>query len=282
MMPPWSMGNPFRGYVTDFPALEVEAVPIARAQSARFRAEHDLAMRQLHRWIDQQWDDYLHSREYLDASNAERKAQDDFARERDRVLKKLAGDSNYKTLTELITDLNDKIDQERPRGTRPSVDELDNVVAVATVKMGYASTLSAMEAAALSADNAVQDARNRLMDAANKTRDMRDRFARSVRHDQDFVAGRARVDDLMVERIVADNFLEGAINARSIALHYAYYLHQWDQYRYSVYGLYGYGSFPGYGGGYGGGGFAGGWSQPVGFAPAPPAVSTSGAYMRRY
>src|SRR3954451_10144059 len=93
------MSDPYRGYVTDFPSQEVDVVPVARAQSARFRAEHDLAMRQLHRWVDQQWDDYLHSREYMDVSNAEKKAADDYARERDRVLKRLQNDSNYKTLS---------------------------------------------------------------------------------------------------------------------------------------------------------------------------------------
>jgi len=277
------MADPYRGYVTDFPSQEVDVVPVARAQSARFRAEHDLAMRQLHRWIDTQWDDFTHSREYLDTVNAERKAQDDYARERDRVVKRLQGDSNYKTLLDLINDLNGQIENERPHGTNQSVEQLDGVVAVATVKMGYASTLSAMEAAALAADNAVQDARNRLVDASNRARDMRGRFSRSVRHDPDFVAGRSRIDGLMVERIVADNFLEGAVNARNIALRYSYYLHRWDQYRNSVYGLYGYGSY-GYGNGYGyGGGYGGGMYQPVGYgAPPPPGVNTGGAYMRRY
>jgi len=282
------MGDPYRGYVTDFPSNEVDVVPMARAQSARFRAEHDLAMRQLHRWIDTQWDDFTHSREYLDAANAERKAADDYARERDRVIKKLSNDSNYRTLVDLINDLNSQIQQQHPRSAKPSMEEIDGVVAVATVKMGYASTLSAMEAAALAADNAVQDARNRLMDSANRSRDMRDRFSRTVRHDPDFVTGRGRIDGLMVERIVADNFLDGAINARNIALHYAYYLHRWQPYGLNggyPFGAYGYG-YNNYGfgyAGYGGGGYGGGMNQPVGYGgPAPAGVNTGGAYMRRY
>src|SRR4051812_768130 len=115
------MSDPYRGYVTDFPSNEVDVVPMARAQSARFRAEHDLAMRQLHRWIDTQWDDFTHSREYLDSASAERKAADDYARERDRVIKKLSGDSNYKTLVDLINDLNSQIQQQPRSSAKPSM-----------------------------------------------------------------------------------------------------------------------------------------------------------------
>ena len=44
-------------------------------------------------------------------------------------------------------------------------------------------------AAALNADNGVQDARSRLMDSAGKTRDMRRDFQRRIRRDPEFLAG---------------------------------------------------------------------------------------------
>ena len=239
-----------RGY-SDYPAAEVQVVPVARAQAARARAEFDLAQLQVHRWIDSQWDGFMSSREYRDAADAERRAYENYQRERDRVLRRLSDDSTYRAMVDLITDLRERIERER-NGRNASEDEMEQTLALATLKLGYASTVSAMEAAALSADNGVQDARNRLVEAGSRVRDMRGNFARTVRTDPQFMARRENADQLRIERVVTDAFLRGAINAREIALDYAYYLHRWDQYRYS--GLYGSYVYPYYDVGYGYGG----------------------------
>jgi hypothetical protein len=252
-----NVGDPYRGY-NDYPAAEVQAVPVARAQAARARAEFDLAQLNLHRWIDRAWDDFEHSREYLDATAAEKRAYDEYRRERDRVLARLDQDSTYRAMVDLIGDLRTRIERERG-GRNPTQDQIEQTLALATLKLGYASTVSAMEAAALTADNAVQDARNRLTEAGARAREIRGNFARGVRRDGQFLAARDNADQLRITRVVTDNFLEGAINAREIALDYAYYLHRWDQYRYSQYGIY---SNP--------------YAYPIGYG------YYGGPYMRRY
>jgi hypothetical protein len=264
--------DPYRGYVTDFPHTEVQAVPVARAEAVRARAEFNLVQDRLHRWIDRNWDEFENSREFLDASNAEKKAAADFERERKRVIDRLMQDSSYRALVDLVAEMRGKIDQNHPRGAKPTFDETENSIALATLKLGYASTATAMEAAALNADQGVQDARTKLMDAATKTRDLRRDFDRRVRRDPQFLANQATLDQARIDRVVSSAFLESAINARDIALDYAYYLRRWDQYKYSVYGIYGY-PFGGYGS-------HGRFSR--GFTPVVPADFYSGPYMRRY
>src|SRR4051812_16714233 len=59
------------GYGNDFPSSEVNIVPGARANAVRARLEMEQIQTNMHRWIDRSWDDFMHSREYADASAAE-------------------------------------------------------------------------------------------------------------------------------------------------------------------------------------------------------------------
>jgi len=225
----------------DYPATEVQAIPGARANAVKARLEMELIQTNLHRWIEHAWDDFLHSKDYLSAANDEKKAQDEYTRERERVLKKLNDDSSYRALHDLVADLHDKIEREhdRPKALASSEFEaLDQMMALATLKLSYASAQSAMESAALNADKSVADARTKLIDAAAKTREMRRGFDRGVRRDPEFLAGRNRYEEARINRVVSSAYLESAINAREIALDYAYYVHRWDQYRYSSGGYY--------------------------------------------
>ncbi len=228
-------GNNGNGYTNDYPAYEVNVVPGARANAVRARLEMEQIQTNMHRWIERSWDDFMHSRDYVDAAATEKKAQDEYARERERVLKRLRDDSNYHALTDLIAETSERIERERPRDmAKANQMALDNFMALATLKLGYASTLSAMETAALSADDGVKNALNKLRDTAGKTRDMRSGFQREVRRNPDFLAARARYDDARINRVVASAYLESLLNARCIALDYAYWVHRWDQYRYST------------------------------------------------
>ena len=74
------------------------------------------------------------------------------------------------------------------------------------------------------------------------------------------------VDEAKINRVVSATYLEGVINSPCIALDYAYWVHRWDQYRYTSGEAY---LYPyGYGYGYGNNGY-----YPAGF---------TGGYMRRY
>ena len=85
---------------------------------------------------------------------------------------------------------------------------------------------------------------------------------RRIRRDPEFVAARANWEHARINKTVASAFLESTINARTIALDYAYWVHRWDQYKYST----GYYSYPYYNDyNYGGG-----------------RAFFTGGYMRRY
>ena len=84
----------------------------------------------------------------------------------------------------------------------------------------------------LKGDSAVQDAKTKLVDASGKVSDMRSAFKRSVRRDPKVALARRDMDDARVARVTSSALLDGAIEARDIALDYAYYLHFHDPYTY--------------------------------------------------
>ncbi len=259
---PAGTSDPYRGYQNDYPAAEVQAVPVARAESARARVILELTRERLYRYIDRSWDDFYNSKDYLDAAAAQSRAQQNYDRERDRVMRTLSNDASYRALTDLVKTMHEKLDRDRPKGSKPSQDEFDQIVATASVKLGYSSTASSMEAAALAADSGVQDARNRLVDAGNRKVELRRTQDRQVRRSDEFASGRNALDQARLNRTVAEAFEVGAVEARNIAISYATYLHGWDQYRYSTTGAFGYGygyGYPAYNtpAGYGGGGVYG-------------------------
>ena len=233
-------GDPYRGYAgNDYPAEEVRAIPPARANAVRARLEHERrAQSDLYRWIDRSWDDFTNSKEYMDTSANERKAQDAYNRERDKVLKKLNDDSNYRTLKDLIADISEKMEHQRPHTMNAMVnaDAMEDMLAMATVKLGYLSQLSAMETAAMNADKSVQDSRTALPN-------FRQPFTRDAPH----LRSQAPPRRELPRRPYADRrsphqqgrgrHVPGdAINARCVARDDAYYVHRWDQYKYSQYG----------------------------------------------
>jgi len=103
---------------------------------------------------------------------------------------------------------------------------------MAQLKLSYGQKLSGMDADALAADSATQDAKAKLIDANTRLSDLRAQFARSVRRDPKVLAARQDMQDAKVTRVAAAALLDGAYDAREIALEYAYWLHQHDPYTY--------------------------------------------------
>ncbi|MGH7176167.1 MAG: hypothetical protein ACREJC_02195 [Tepidisphaeraceae bacterium] len=245
--------DPYNGNgPTDYPAIEVEAVPVARARATQARLEAELVQDELHRAIRWKHEDFEHSKEYLEAAAAENAAQMEYDQARASVLRKLSNDPGYRSLVDMIAQMKEQIENERP-SSKAMTYQIEHFIALATVKLGYASTVSAMEAAALAADSRVQNAKNRLIDAAAKTATMRAYSDRTIRRDPEILAMQRNYRDARITRVTSAVFRDSAIEARDIAMTYAVYLHWWDQYRYSVasyYPYYGYGAY-GYGSGYG-------------------------------
>jgi hypothetical protein len=233
----------------DYPAAEVQTVPIARARAATARAEEDQLMNDLHATVDRMWEDFNDSGAMTSAVKEENDAYFEYDDARRKALETLSNDPTYRAMVSLVMTLKTKLEDERPTSKKPLPADLERVLATATLKLSYASAASAMEAAALAADERVQETRARLVSAGQKTATLRSDFARHVHRSQEFLAARRNFDDSRIARITADAFLDGAIDARDYALNYAYYIHRFDQYSYSP-ALLGSGLYYGAGNGY--------------------------------
>jgi hypothetical protein len=234
-------GGAYRGSALDYPAAEVQEVPMAYARAVGSRAEQDLMLAELHSTVDRLREDFNYSPEMLAAAREQNDAFEAYDNARRRVLERLSEDPTYRAMISLVVTLKHKLEDERP-GAKPSAEALEHLLATATLKLSYASAASAMEVAALSADADVMQTRGQLLEAANKVAVLRTDFERGIRRNAEFLAARRNLDQARISRLTAEAFLDGAIDARSVAIDYAYYLHRFDQYSYSpaAYGSFGY------------------------------------------
>jgi hypothetical protein len=252
----------------DYPAAEVQAVPAARARVALTRAQADNAQSALHDVVYQLKEDFEISADLSTAMRNEQAAHDRYNQARDHALAHLNDSAEYQTLKDLTADLNEKLFNLK---ANPVANKAE-IVATAQLKLAYARKLSAMEANALQSDSAVQDAKTKLVDASAKISDLRAQFQRNVRRDPKMLAARKDYQDAQIARATSTALLAGALEARDIALDYAYDLHIHDPYTYRYnptyydpYYNYNYGS--GYATGYGYSGVYNGATSNIGADP---------------
>lgn len=220
----------------DYPAAEVQAVPPARARAAAAREAMYNAQSAVHRVVDQLKEDFEYSAELSNALRSEKQAYERFTTSRDRVLRHVASQAEHRTLKNLCKDLNDRLFNLKSKSAANKAE----IIATAQLKLAYATKISDMESDALLADSAAQDAKTQLVSASAKVTDLRAAFRRSVKRDQTFVAARKEMDEAKVVKAGATAFLDGAVEARNIAMTYAYSLHRRDPYTYRYAGSYGY------------------------------------------
>lgn len=246
---PAAQPAPATDNVTDYPAAEVQAVPVAMAHATHDQAVFDLTVKNLGRVADQLKEDFELSSQTLTAMRGQKLAYDRYSAARQRVLATLQSETEYQALVKLRDDLGETLVElhKNPTANAARID------AAAAVKLQYATKLSAMESDALLADKTVQDTKAQFLDASDRVADLRAEFARSMPRDPTFVAARNQVEEARIDRTTSQALLEGAVQARDIAMNYAYDLHRYDQYQYlSAGGLgYPYNTYGYFNGGYG-------------------------------
>jgi hypothetical protein len=247
----------------DYPAAEVQAVPAARARAFQARWQQYQAQDDLYRTVGRLREDFNYSPDYLRASADEAVAYSEYISSRQAALQELRKDPNYRAQLDIASRLKEQLDSERstPKAQFASLEmdeQTQHRLAMSLERLVHTSTASAMEAAVLATDEKVQASRKKLLEAGQRTAIMREIFERKIRRDDQFLFARRNFEDARIQRIAAGEFYEGTLDARDIALNFAYYIHRYDQIRNQfVYPTYGYG---GYGGAYGYG------ATPVGYS----------------
>jgi hypothetical protein len=241
---PNNAAQPNNGGQGDFPQDEVHDWVVASARAARCRAMLHLSEKQLDDSIrDAQWT-FENSREYKDAAAAEKQAYDAYNAERQRALKSVLSDPKYQAALQLCDELSDKIARYRAMA-KPGQIPREDLLALASQKLQYASDAHNMEREALDKDATVQDARQKMVQASAKATELRTAFDTSIRMNPQIAQARRAVDEAHVELITAEAYYTAAAAAGQVATDYTYYRHRWDGVASRVgaaWGPYGYGS----------------------------------------
>ncbi len=231
-LPAASPNNPY----SDYPSPEVQSVPAARARAAIAKMESLRAQADLNRGTRAAVRVFGKSEDMTKATADEKEAYGQYQAARERALEPLASDQRYQALNGLRKQLGQKIAEKHAAG-KPILEE---IVALAGVKLQYSSDLTRREAELLRNSDDVSRTKGRLMEVTTRLADLRGRFADDVREDPDLVAVRRAVFDSKVAQVAAVAYLNGLVEARGIALDYAYYTRRHNPYRVMGYDPYGF------------------------------------------
>ena len=212
--------------VSDFPDDQVHDWVVANARYAYTRAMFHRAERELDLVYRNAQHSFEQSKEYQDAVAAEKQAVSAYNAQRNKALESVVKDPKYIAALQLRDQVGEKLKrlQAVNKGQLPK----DVVVAMASLKLQYASDASAMEADALGKDSSLTDARRKMVEANARVTAMRTDFDNSMRNNPQVLQARRNVEDSRVAYITAEAYLNGAEVAGTLATHYSYYRHRWD------------------------------------------------------
>jgi hypothetical protein len=224
---PMGNGQQAGGMQSDFPQDPVHDWVVATARAARSRALLHLAEKQLNDSIRDAQSSFEQSREYRDAVATEKQAYDAYNAQRQKALQSVVHDPKYVAAIELRDQLADKLEHLRALA-RPNPLPREDLLAIASQKLQYASDAHNMEREALENNAAVQDARQKMVQASARVSELRASFDNSVRMNPQIAQARSNLDMARVELITAEAYYGAAAEASVLATDYSYYRHRWD------------------------------------------------------
>jgi hypothetical protein len=215
-----------------FPATELRALPAARAQASAAAAELRRAQGDLNNAVEDVRRQFSH--QLRDAQADERLAYDALLAARENAIADLKKDSSYRALRSLRDRMGHRIEQMWASSPQ------ETLVAMATVKLSYAATTTAMEVAAIAVDRRVDEARDHLLSAGRLVADLNDQMDSAVRGSALVSAARKAVEDAQIGAVASESFYREARNVATVSMDWAYYLrnHPYPQAAYSPYDSY--------------------------------------------
>ena len=212
--------------VSDFPQDPVHDWVVAHARYAYSRAMFHRAEKELNDSVRSAQLNFEQSKDFGDATAAEKQAYDAYTAERQKALQSVMSDPKYLAAIQLRDDTSHQLAALRARSKGAVAPEL--VLATASLKLQYSSDAHAMEVAALEKDDALKDARRKMVDAAAKVSALRTSFDASVRNNPQLLQARRNLEDARVALITSEAYMNAASVAGGIATDYSYYRHRWD------------------------------------------------------
>ena len=221
-----------------YPAAELRALPGARAAAVAADAEQRRAQTDLNNAIADIHRTFSRSAEMIAAQIEEHDAWQALQAAEDKALAQIKDDETYKAAVELRDRLGRDIQDQHAKPNSTT----ERLLAMATVKLSFAASTTAMEAAALSADPQVNVARQRLVDAGKHLAALNQQLDDAVRSSQQVLLARKQLDDARIAALATDAAYIEATRVARAALDFSYHVYDYP-YPYAV-------NTPYYGGGY--------------------------------
>jgi hypothetical protein len=172
------------------------------------------------------------SQDYRDALNAEQQAYNDYSAARDRAQASLRDNSKYHAIIDLRDELNAKLARRRAEKQH----DKDEILAMASLKMQYASDARAIEVQVLDNSSDVKSARDRMVTASRHVSELRSNLDNAIRDNPEIAMARRSLTEARIAMLTADAYASAATTAGDAALNYQYYLHRNDQGYYAPWG----------------------------------------------
>lgn len=222
-------GTGYAGY----PAYEVNNWVGAQARAATARMLFRQAEMELSGAFRAAQRQFELSPEWKQATSAERAAFDALLASRRRATQGLMNDQKYQRLIALHTDAAERLAQGRASKSLSPAE----ILAMATLKMHYATDMRHMEADAMADEPSVKDAQDKLIAAGQKITEMRAAHEEGLRRNPEILAARRMLEDARIAKITAETYARGTTIAGTIALDYAYWSNR-HNYGYGYYDPY--------------------------------------------
>jgi hypothetical protein len=228
----WFRDPGYYGY-GNFPSHEVHDAVVANARAATARAIFRRAENALSASVRNAVRTFEGSVELKEALKAEKEAYEEYSTARRRALQSVLEDPKHRAIMSLRDELTDQINYKRANRSyddRTDKQIMDDILAMATLKMNYAADAREMEKLALETDASHKDAQAKFRQASARVSEMRHDFDDALRNDKDLVAARRNLEDARIARLTASAYLKGAAIAAEEALDFAYYLNRYSRY----------------------------------------------------
>ncbi|HEX4124150.1 MAG TPA: hypothetical protein VHY37_05430 [Tepidisphaeraceae bacterium] len=159
------------------------------------------------------------TKDYQKALDEEQQAYSDYLAARENALASLNGNPRYQELLRMEADLGRRLSAGRQNHDLSH----DDILAMAELKLSYASEVRAIEVKALDADSAVKDARNKMVATSRTASQMRDDFEDALPDNADVVAARRNMENARIAYLTASAYLNASGIATAVATNYGYY-----------------------------------------------------------
>jgi hypothetical protein len=192
----------------------------AATRAAMTRAIYGQAQIDLSNVIRRAQAHFERSKDFQKALDGEQQAYADYLAARDKALADVRQNPRYAELMRMQADLANRLSAGRQNHELTH----DDILAMAELKLSYASEARAMEEQALAADSDVKDSREKMVSASRVVSGMRSDFEFALPDTEEIATARRNVENTRIAMLTAAAYLNASSYATAAAYDFANYI----------------------------------------------------------